>query len=175
MIDSGTRERVAALVLAGATALALAACSSSKPTATASSSPHSSGVTAGGAPDAQTAAAIKNAYTKFFLQSTPEDVSLGLLQDGQAFKAAVEQNGQSSLAQTSTAVVSKIVLVSPNTARVTYSILISGNPILKDQPGYAVRENGVWKVAGATFCGLLTLEGNPPAVCHSASATALPN
>lgn len=175
MIDSGTRGRVAAVVLALAAVISLAACSSTKPAATATSSPHASGVTASGTPDAQTAAAIKNAYSKFFLQSTPEEVSLGLLQDGQAFKSAVESNGTSSYAQTSTAVVSKIVIVSPNLAKVTYSILISGNPILKDQPGYAVRENGVWKVAGATFCGLLTLEGNPPPACHSAIATALPN
>ena len=175
MIDSGIRGRVIALVLAGAGAVSLAGCSSTKPSAGASSSPQASGVSSGGAPDAQTAAAIKTAYTKFFLESTPENVSLGLLQDGQAFKAAVEQNGSSSLAQTSTAVVSKIVMVSPDTARVTYSILLSGNPILKDQPGYAVRENGVWKVAGTTFCALLTLEGTPPAACHSASATALPN
>jgi hypothetical protein len=46
--------------------------------------------------------------------------------------------------------------------------------MLKDQTGYAVKEGGTWKVAEYTFCGLLTLQGNPPAACKEPAATQAP-
>jgi hypothetical protein len=55
-----------------------------------------------------------------------------------------------------------------------FTLLLDGKPALPNQTGYAVREDGKWKVAGATFCGLLAAQGAPPPVCTTASATALP-
>jgi hypothetical protein len=119
-------------------------------------------------------AAIKTAYAKFFASSTPEQVSLGLLQNGPQFKTALDKQAATSLAQRAGAEVSKVTLVSPNLAQVVYTITMNGSPLLKDQPGYAVREGGTWKVAAKTFCALLTLQGDAPAACTSPAATALP-
>lgn len=172
-------RRLVVSVVAGAAALTLAACGSSSPSGggsggsgSASSTP---GTSSGAAPDAKTTAAIKNAFEKFFAPDTPENVSLSLLQDGAEFKATIEQQAKSSLAQKSSAKVSKITMQSASVAKVVFSIYVNGSAALPNQPGYAVRIGGVWKVAGKTFCDLLTLEGSAPPACKTAKATALPS
>ena len=57
---------------------------------------------------------------------------------------------------------------------VTFTITNSGTPLLSNIKGFAVQEGGTWKVAAATFCVLLKLEGSPPAACSDSSITALP-
>jgi len=96
---------------------------------------------------------------KFFDPKTPVATSISLLQDGSAFRAALEAQAKGSLAQGAAAEVSKVSLRSPNTAKVVFSILVNGKALLTDQPGYAVHDGGTWKVAAQTFCGLLTLQG----------------
>jgi hypothetical protein len=169
--------------LAVAALASVAACSSSsgghKAAASSPSSQTPSPTGSAGAPGssapASTVAAIKDAYAKVFASSTPEAVSLSLLQDGQAFKPTIDKQAQTSLAQKAAAKVSSVSLVSPNTAKVVFTIYISGSPVLRNEAGYAVRQNGVWKVSGKTFCALLTLQGDAPAVCKSAAATSLPH
>ncbi|MGI8759916.1 MAG: hypothetical protein ACR2LF_01140 [Jatrophihabitantaceae bacterium] len=180
-------RRGATFALSVAAATALAGCGSSaaphhssSPSPTPSSSPSSSPASTGSGSgtqtaDAATVAAVKSAYAKFFDSKTPENISIGLLQDGPAFKSTLDAQGKGSLAQNAAASVSSVTLQSPNTAAVIFTISLSGKPVLKDQPGYAVRENGTWKLAGKTFCGLLTLQGSPPPACMTASATALPH
>lgn len=119
-------------------------------------------------------AAIARAYTTFFDAKTPLDRSEAVLQDGAAFASVLTASAQTQYADQASAQVSKVVVSSPDRATVTFSILLNGSPILPDQTGYAVRENGNWKVAGATFCALLTAEGKPPAICVTPAATALP-
>ena len=63
-------------------------------------------------------------------------------------------------------------LTSPSQATVHYDVLLLGTPLLKNQVGTAVYEDGTWKVAIASFCGLAYLEypkGSPklPAACRS--------
>jgi hypothetical protein len=128
----------------------------------------------GSAADNATAAAIKDAYRKLFSPSTPLDQSIAALQNGAAFKAPLIEQGKSPMAKNSSAAVSKVMLLSPRLARVTYAILLSGKPVLPGQTGYAVREDGAWKVADKTFCGLLALNGSTPAACKRPSATSLP-
>lgn len=184
MIDFGSRpglgQRVGAGVFAALTTLAVASCSSSKPAAPpvgVSSNPPSqttsSGAT-GGSADAQTTAAIKDAYAKVFASSTPEAESISLLQDGPQFKDTIQSQAKSSLAQGASAVVTSVTLQSPNTAKVVFTLSINGSPILPNTPGYAIREGGTWKVAGATFCGLLAMQNSAPPACNSAAATSLP-
>jgi hypothetical protein len=65
----------------------------------------------------------------------------------------------------------KVQVTGPGQAKVTYTILISGQPALRSQTGTAVRQDGTWKVGATSFCSLLTL-GNGgittghPAGCH---------
>ena len=52
------------------------------------------------------------------------------------------------------------------------TVLLLGTPLLKNQVGTAVYQDGVWKVAISSFCGLAYLEypkGSPqlPAACRS--------
>jgi hypothetical protein len=66
-----------------------------------------------------------------------------------------------------------VVLVSPAQAKVTYSILLGGQPALSHQTGVAVKQGGTWKVGVASFCGLLAVENGGktsglPAACKSA-------
>ena len=49
-----------------------------------------------------------------------------------------------------------------------YEVLLLGTPLLKNQVGTAVYLDGVWKVAIASFCGLLALEGVTHPACSSA-------
>jgi hypothetical protein len=118
--------------------------------------------------------AIKTAYVRFFNPKTSLKESVTLLQDGPAFKKTLKTQAKTDFAQTSTATVSTVTLTSPNRATVVYTILLSGSPVLEDTIGSAVHESGKWKVAGATFCGLLTAQGPPPAVCAQAAATTAP-
>lgn len=176
MIISGRRSGRLAAAAAALAVVAAAGCSSSK-----SGTGPSNGATAAGstttttAPttttttsaDAATVAAIKNAYAKFFAPDTPEQVSLGLLQNGAAFKATIEKQGQGDYAQKSSAKVTSVSLASADVAKVVYTIYVGDQPMLPDQPGYAVRENGTWQVAEHTFCQLLTLENSAPAECQT--------
>jgi len=68
--------------------------------------------------------------------------------------------------------VTAVTLQSPAQAKVTYSILVGGTPALKDQPGVAVYQSGMWKVGDQSFCALLTLEnsGKAPTACASAAS-----
>lgn len=179
---SGPRRVATALAATGLAVIAIASCSSGKSGSKTTPPPTSPGTTrsgtSSGAPstaDAATVAAVTNAYAKLFAPNTPEAVSISLLQDGAAFKSALKQQGTSQLAQNSAAKVSKVTLQSPNTAKVVFTILVNGKAMLTDQPGYAVRQNGTWKVAGRTFCALLTLQGSPPPACSTPAATSLPD
>ena len=67
-----------------------------------------------------------------------------------------------------------MTVVSPTQAKVTYSILLSGQTALPDQSGMAVFQDGTWKVGTASFCGLLSLETGGstkslPAACAAGS------
>ena len=100
---------------------------------------------------------------------------LALVQDGSQVAAFVEAQANTSFgaaAAGSTATVSSVTITSPSQATVHYEVLLLGTPLLKNQVGTAVYQNGIWKVAIASFCGLTYLEypkGSPklPAVCRS--------
>jgi hypothetical protein len=118
---------------------------------------------------------ITKAYEVFFSNTSTTPQSEAALQHGDLFVSTLDAEGKTSYATKSSATVSKVVLGTPNSADVTFSVISNGVVVLKDTPGKAVREGGTWKVAAQTFCALLTLQGNPPRACSDASVTALPN
>jgi hypothetical protein len=166
------RAVVAAGLLLG---VAIAGCSSpnsepgpiSSPTAAAAATPRSSAVATNNAD----ITAIRGAYSRFFNPATPLNESETLLQDGAAFKSTLKQQAMTSFAKTTTVTVSKVTLDSPDKATVVYTILLGGAPVLADTTGFAVHQDDKWKVAGATFCGLLSAQGPPPPICAQATAT----
>lgn len=177
---------VGAFALAGLAATA-AACggssspstSSSPPSAPATSAPPSAPASSSApatstvAPGAATAAVTKN-WEAFFNAKTPVSKRVSLLQDGSQFQSIIQSQAGSGLAALATAKVTHVTVSSPTQATVTYNILVSGTPELKNQTGTAVLQNGTWKVGVSSFCGLLTLENGGktsglPAACKSAA------
>jgi hypothetical protein len=162
--------RVGALVLC--LSISIAGCSSNSGTKhnTSSSSSNSAASI-----DPATKAAIIKAYATFFSPKSPEAASLASLQHGQSFKAIVEKEAQSSQAQSASAKVSAVRLLSPKVADVTFTIYTQGQAVLPNTHGKAVLDGGKWKVAAETFCALLKLEGTAPTFCDDPKFTAVPS
>jgi hypothetical protein len=170
---------VGGIALAGLAVLATA-CGGSSPSASGSSPPppaptSSSPAASASAPAGGTAAiaAITTNWEAFFNAKTPDSQRIGLLQDGPQFASVIHAQSGSGLAALATAKVTHVTVNSPTMATVSYEILISGTPQLKNQTGTAVYQNGTWKVGVASFCGLLILENagktsGLPAACTSA-------
>ena len=174
-----------------ALAAALTACSSgssssssssaaTSPSASASAStsapttaPASPSATASTAPaPAGTAAAIaeiKKNWVTFFNGKTPAANRVALVQNGQQFASTLKTMASSAQSEAASVSVQKVTLTSATQATVNYTILISGAPVLAGQKGTAVLQDGTWKVAVASFCGLLELQsgGKPVAGCPS--------
>lgn len=154
---------VAASVLAGCGS-SNSNTSSSTTTAAASSAaaPTSS---AGTKADPATTQAITEVFTKFFDAKTPAAEKATLVEKGDAFAPVLQAQANNPQAQGTSATVSAVTLNDPTHATVTYSILMGGNPVLPNQAGKAVQDAGKWKVAAATFCQLMTLQGGKSAAC----------
>jgi hypothetical protein len=164
-------------VMAATGCLILAACgggssSSAKPasppaTASASTAEPTSGPAA--------VAAITANWKTVFNGKAPIPQRLALVQDGSQVAAFVQAQAKTSFGQAatgSTATVSAVTITSPSQATVHWDLLLLGTPLLKNQVGTAIYQDGIWKVAIASFCGLAYLEypkGSPklPAACRS--------
>ncbi len=144
--------------------------SASAPVATSPPTSAAASASSGGSGSAATAQ-IKAAWVAFFDPKTAVAKRISLLQNGSAFASIIKSQASSSLASSATSSVSAVTVESPSQASVTYSILVDGTPALKNQPGVAVSQDGVWKVGDQSFCALLTLENNgkAPAACASAA------
>jgi hypothetical protein len=114
--------------------------------------------------DAQ--AQIKSAYEKFFSGKTSVSGRVALLQNGSKFKGLVSTFASNPLAKNVSAKVSSVTLQGANKAKVVYVVSFAGNS-LPQQTGSAVRESGIWKVADASLCKLVALQGSTPAICKS--------
>lgn len=168
------------LVFAFGAVMAVTACSSSgsaNPSVSASSpaAPTSAAPATSAAPSSGGSAAavtqIKTNWVAFFNPKTPVAQRVSLLQNGQVFESIIKAQAGSPLASSATSSVSSVTVESPAQAKVLYSILVSGSAALKNQPGVAVFQNGIWKVGDQSFCALLTLEnsGKAPSACASAA------
>lgn len=170
------------ILLVGALAAGLAACSgssnssSSGASSSPSSAPSSSAPASSASPASSSGAAstIAANWATFFNAKTPVAKRVSLLQDGQTFQSIIKSQAGSGLAASATSKVTKVTMVSPTQAKVTYSILIGGQSALSNQAGVAVLQDGTWKVGLASFCGLLALENGGktsglPAACKSAA------
>jgi len=169
------------ILLVCALAAGIAACSSGSNSSSSgvSSSPSSASSSSAPATSASpvsssgATAAITANWEAFFNPKTPVAKRVSLLQDGQTFASVIKSQAGSGLAASATSKVTKVTLVSPAQAKVTYSILLGGQPALSNQAGVAVKQGGTWKVGVASFCGLLTVENSGkasglPAACKSA-------
>jgi hypothetical protein len=101
----------------------------------------------------------------FFSGATPAATKIVLLQNGPQFAAVINAQAGSQLAKSAGASVTSVTRNSPTTAKVRYSILLGGQPALKDQVGQAILVGGSWKVGSSSFCALLSLEGTKVPAC----------
>ena len=178
-------------MISALTIASLAACSSSgggkekaagttptpSPSTSSSTAVAPAPVTSTAAPtpaDAATTAAVTKAFTTFFGGTKDPTALVADLQNGPQLSAALAQEAQNPTAATLTATVSKVMLANPHVADVTFTLLSKGSPLLKNTPGNAVLENGVWKLAAGTFCGLVAASGQTPAACTDTTITGLP-
>ena len=171
------RRRPVLLVAIAASALIGAACGGgSSPTASGTPTAPSTTVsaTAGTSLSSADLEQIRSNWIAFFDGSKPADPKIPLLENGQLFADVLRLQAQGPLAQGSTATVSDISFLAPGRAKVSYSILVGGKPALPNQVGLSVLEDGTWKVADASFCALLTLEGSTTPLCAAPSSSAPP-
>jgi hypothetical protein len=180
MIDSGmpaaSALRRRTPVIAGLLiAVMVAGCSSSTSKPASRSGVHVPTGTdvASGVNDAA-ATAITTAYIRFFDSTVAQAQKLGLIQDGAEFSQAISQESTSEFTKSESVQVTKVGVNSANKATVIFTVVRDGSPALANQTGYAVLEDGRWKVAGATFCNVLATQGAVPPVCKTLRATTLP-
>src|SRR4051812_169759 len=125
------------------------------------------------AADAATTQAVTAAFKKFFNSKTTPADSQAALQHGEAFKQTLEEQAKGAYSKDSGVNVASVTGSGP-VLNVTFTLTSGGAPLLSNIKGFAVKEDGQWKVAAATFCVLLKLEGSPPPACSDSSITALP-
>lgn len=111
--------------------------------------------------DAQQA---KQAFSAFFNPQTSTSKRVNLLENGKQYKDTLQQQVKQPIAKSTSANVSN-VQIQGNQAQVTYSIVVSGTPMLKNQHGTMVKQDGKWKVSEGTFCQIESMQGSPPSGC----------
>lgn len=153
------RPRITAYLVIALAGVAVAGCGSGGHSSTSKTT--SSTASAPGSPEPQ----IKKVFTEFFSSSTPASSKVALLQNGKQFAPVIQAQSKSPLAAHTSATVSNVTLTGPSTANVTYTILLAGQPALKNAKGTAVKTNGKWQVGDQSFCGLLALQGTRPPGC----------
>lgn len=160
------------LIVAFSAVVAVTACSSSGSAKPAASASKSAAAPSAGGSSSAAVAQIKTNWEAFFNPKTPVSKRVSLLQNGSTFASIIQSQASSPLASSATSSVTAVTVESPAQAKVTYSILVGGNPELKNQPGVAVNQSGTWKVGDQSFCALLILENNgkAPTACASAAS-----
>ena len=120
---------------------------------------------------ANDASLVKQAWTGFFSGKTSATDKIKLLQNGQQFSQIINEATGLAISTTSSATVSNVVINSPTSATVTYSIDLGGTPALENQTGTAVKVGGQWLVGDSSFCALLVLEGQKVPACSSSTGS----
>jgi hypothetical protein len=111
---------------------------------------------------------VKSAYETFFSSKTPLSERVALLQNGSRFRAVMKSFASNPLASNTSAKVFSVAPQGAKSAKVVYEVMISGGVVPPGkQTGSAVREGGKWKVADASLCALLALNGGLPSVCRA--------
>lgn len=121
---------------------------------------------------AKVKAEVTTAYTTFFEHFKGDPA---LLQDGAKMAAGIKALAASERAPGVTVTVKDVkpidaaacetAAVESPCAEVKFDLNLNGNPVLPDQNGYAVQQDGKWKVSTVTFCALAVLGGSTPEGC----------
>ena len=110
--------------------------------------------------DAKTAIAAN--WEKFFSPSQTIEEREALLENGASYEQALIQRSNDPRQATASAKVKLVELTPPDQATVTYDVYLGDTVALPDAQGFAVLQDGVWKVSGESFCALMTLASTDP-------------
>jgi hypothetical protein len=99
---------------------------------------------------------VKADWQKFFSGTAKQRVAL--LQNGRQYATQLRALSANPLATQLKAKVISVQVQSPTRASVRYTILLAGQPVLKNQTGTAVKQGGTWKVGTQSFQQLLQLQ-----------------
>lgn len=135
------------------------ASSSATTSAVAESSAAATSGAAAPAADPAVTKEITDAYTTFFNGKSPVADRTALIENPDGFSQVLAGMATQAQAQGTSVTVKGVTLADDTHADVTYDLLLNGTPVMPDQSGQAVKVDGKWKVAGATFCALLSIQG----------------
>ncbi|MEP6661587.1 MAG: hypothetical protein ABJD24_16860 [Acidimicrobiales bacterium] len=110
--------------------------------------------------DAKTAIAAN--WEEFFSPSETVQQREALLENGASYEQALVQRSQDPRQATAKAKVKSVELTPPDRSTVTYDVYLGDTVALPDAQGFAVLQDGVWKVSGESFCALMTLASTDP-------------
>ena len=108
---------------------------------------------------------ITTNWEQFFASTTTVQAREQLLENGSQFAGLMTTEFNALGSQSPSAIVSSVDVVSSTSANVYYKVELNKQPILTGQKGQAVFQDGTWKVGDATLCGLLSMDGQHPAIC----------
>ncbi|HLS75501.1 MAG TPA: hypothetical protein VK083_01770 [Nocardia sp.] len=117
------------------------------------------------AADPATIEAIETTYATFFDSTRTPEERAAKVQQSEAFLPVLQAQAANPQSTGLGVEISEIELIDDSNAAVTYTLVMGGNPVLADQAGEAVEENGEWLVAATTFCTLMALQGGTSPAC----------
>ncbi|MFI5720391.1 hypothetical protein [Nocardia sp. NPDC051750] len=111
------------------------------------------------------AAAITGVYQAFFAPATPTSDRLALVERGPDFEAEISGMANHIRTALTTIEIAEVVLLDRINAELRFTLNISGNPVVSNQLGHAVKESDGWKIAATTMCGLVAISGGTSQAC----------
>ncbi|WP_459545578.1 hypothetical protein [Nocardia sp. X0981] len=120
---------------------------------------------AGADSPAAASAAITGVYEAFFDPGTSTADRIALVERGDEFETEISGMVNHIRTALTTVEIADVTLLGPERAELRFTLQISGNPVVSDQLGHAVREPEGWKIAASTMCGLVAISGGTSQAC----------
>ena len=125
---------------------------------TTTAAPAAGGYVPGADADADAAAL---AWTTVFDSSLAYDAKAAYIADPEALRATIDAYTQAGQAVGGIALVPTAVVVTGDTAAITYDVTFAGRPAYQAQDGTLQRAGDTWQVAREELCGFMAAARNP--------------
>ncbi|WP_194915580.1 hypothetical protein [Catenulispora rubra] len=145
---------------ASATGSSSTTSTTSSPSSSPSTSPTGTASSAGPADVAAATAQIKQNWQTFFDPKTTIPNKEKYLENGTVLAPLLQGFAADPRVSQVSAAVTNVAFTSATTATVTYALSLQGTVVEPNATGKAVLQDGTWKVADSTLCGLVALTGN---------------
>lgn len=114
---------------------------------------------------AAAAAAITGVYQAFFAPATSTEDRMALVERGTDFETEISGMANHIRTALTTVEIADVTVLDPAHAELRFTLNISGNPVVHNQVGHAVRESNGWKISATTMCGLVAISGGMSQAC----------